>query len=49
MIHVREWFGGDRLPPVVCLSGLVRTGADFEALAPMICAGRRVIAIDYPG
>jgi pimeloyl-ACP methyl ester carboxylesterase len=48
-IHVREWFGGNRLPPIVCLSGLVRTGSDFEALAPMICAGRRVIAIDYPG
>ena len=49
MIHVREWFGGDRLPPIVCLSGVVRTGADFEVLAPMICTGRRVIAIDYPG
>jgi pimeloyl-ACP methyl ester carboxylesterase len=49
VIHVREWFGGDRLPPMVCLSGLVRTGADFEALVPAICTGRRVIAIDYPG
>jgi pimeloyl-ACP methyl ester carboxylesterase len=49
VIHVREWFGGGRLPPVLCLPGIVRTGADFEALAPAICAGRRVIAIDYPG
>ena len=48
-IYVREWCGGDRLAPVLCLPGLVRTGADFEALAPQICAGRRVIAIDYPG
>jgi pimeloyl-ACP methyl ester carboxylesterase len=48
-IHVREWCGGDRLPPIVCLSGLVRTGSDFEALAPKIGAGRRVVAIDYPG
>jgi pimeloyl-ACP methyl ester carboxylesterase len=48
-IHVREWADGNRLPPVVCLSGLVRTGGDFEWLAPAIGAGRRVIAIDYPG
>jgi pimeloyl-ACP methyl ester carboxylesterase len=48
-IYVREWADGNRLPPVVCLSGLVRTGGDFEWLAPAIGAGRRVIAIDYPG
>ena len=48
-IHVREWHGGDRHPPIVCLPGLVRTGGDFEALAPAISEGRRVIAIDYPG
>ena len=48
-IHVREWDGGDQLPPVLCLPGLVRTGADFEGLAPAIGAGRRVIALDYPG
>jgi pimeloyl-ACP methyl ester carboxylesterase len=48
-IHVREWADDNRLPPVVCLSGLVRTGGDFEWLAPAIGAGRRVIAIDYPG
>jgi pimeloyl-ACP methyl ester carboxylesterase len=52
-LHVREWSTGtaeaNRLPPVLCLPGLVRTGADFEALAPAIIAGRRVIAVDYPG
>jgi pimeloyl-ACP methyl ester carboxylesterase len=48
-IHVREWQGGDRLPPVLCLPGLVRTSGDFETLAPAILKGRRVIAIDYPG
>ena len=46
---VREWNAGDRLPPILCLPGLVRTGADFEALAPAIGANRRIIAIDYPG
>ena len=48
-IHVRVWCGGERLPPVLCLPGLVRTGGDFETLAPLIGAGRRVIAIDYAG
>jgi pimeloyl-ACP methyl ester carboxylesterase len=48
-IHVREWQGGDRLPPILCLPGLVRTSGDFETLAPAIVEGRRVIAIDYPG
>ena len=50
-LRVREWpaGGGDRLPPILCLPGLVRTGADFETLAPEIGVGRRVIAIDYPG
>lgn len=46
VIHVREWFGGGRLPSVLCLPGIVRTGADFEALAPAICAGRRIVAIE---
>jgi pimeloyl-ACP methyl ester carboxylesterase len=48
-ICVREWSSGDRLPPVLCLPGLARTGADFETLAPSISQNRRVIAIDYPG
>jgi pimeloyl-ACP methyl ester carboxylesterase len=48
-LHVREWHGGDRLPPVLCLPGLVRTGADFETLTPAIIEGRRVVTIDYPG
>jgi pimeloyl-ACP methyl ester carboxylesterase len=45
----RGWQGGHGLPPVLCLPGLVRTGADFEALAPAIVEGRRVVAIDYAG
>jgi pimeloyl-ACP methyl ester carboxylesterase len=48
-ISVYEWTGGDCLPPVLCLPGLVRTGEDFADLAPAIGAGRRVVAIDYPG
>ena len=48
-ISVREWDGGSASRPVLCLPGLVRTSGDFEALAPVIAAGRRIIAIDYPG
>ena len=48
-IHVREWPIGDTLSPILCLPGLVRTGADFELLVPAIGENRRVAAIDYAG
>lgn len=48
-IHAAEWVGGNRLPPVLCLPGLVRTGGDFKVLAKAVCPGRRVVAVDYPG
>ena len=48
-IHVQEWPAGDTLSPILCLPGLVRTGSDFEMLAPAIGEGRRVVAIDYAG
>jgi pimeloyl-ACP methyl ester carboxylesterase len=51
-IHVRE-YGASRSParPAVCLPGLTRTVADFDALAPALAdAGpRRVLAIDSRG
>jgi len=52
-LHVREY--GPRLAsalPLVCLPGLARTTADFDALAPALASGppaRRVIAIDSRG
>jgi pimeloyl-ACP methyl ester carboxylesterase len=51
-LHVREY--GSRSAqklPVVCLPGLTRTVADFEALAPALTkAGpRRVLAVDLRG
>jgi len=51
-LHVREY--GTRTAPalaVVCLPGLTRTVADFEALAPALAQDgvRRVIAIDSRG
>ena len=46
---VRIWDGGDRLPPILCLPGLVRTGADFDPIVPFIGTGRRVVSLDYAG
>jgi pimeloyl-ACP methyl ester carboxylesterase len=52
-LHVREY--GARAAtavPVVCLPGLTRTTADFDALAPALAYGRperRVVAIDSRG
>ncbi|WP_428485580.1 alpha/beta fold hydrolase [Rhodopila sp.] len=46
---VREWHAGTTRRPILCLPGLVRTGADFEALAERIGEGRRVVAVDYAG
>ena len=50
-LHMRDY--GSRtsdLTPVVCLPGLARTAADFDALARRLSArGRRVAAIDYRG
>jgi pimeloyl-ACP methyl ester carboxylesterase len=53
-LHVRSY--GPRsasMVPVVCLPGLARTAADFEALASVLAHNgphpRRVIALDYRG
>jgi len=52
-LHVREYGPRTALAsPVVCLPGLARTVADFDALAPALANGpppRRVIAIDSRG
>jgi pimeloyl-ACP methyl ester carboxylesterase len=48
-LHIREWNDGDDLPPLLCLPGLVRTGADFAMLAQHLGHRRRVIAPDYAG
>jgi pimeloyl-ACP methyl ester carboxylesterase len=48
-LAVREWRSGDRHAPLLCLPGIVRTGGDFEGFARTLGAGRRVVALDYPG
>jgi pimeloyl-ACP methyl ester carboxylesterase len=46
---VRIWDDGNRMPPVLCLPGLVRTGADFDTVVPLFGEGRRVVSLDYAG
>jgi pimeloyl-ACP methyl ester carboxylesterase len=51
-LHVREYGTGSLAAlPVVCLPGLTRTVADFDALAPVLAGdgARRVIALDSRG
>ena len=48
-LHIREWPGDPSKPPILCLPGLVRTGADFELVVPGLPPGHRVVAIDYIG
>ena len=50
-IYAREYAArGSGKLPVICLHGLTRNSADFEAVAPRIAElGRRVIAIDARG
>ena len=53
-LHTRSYGPRSALTtPVVCLPGLARTGADFEALASALAYNgphpRRVIALDYRG
>jgi pimeloyl-ACP methyl ester carboxylesterase len=48
-LRVRLWDDGNRLPPVLCLPGLVRTAADFDPVVPLFAAGRTVVSLDYAG
>ncbi len=48
-LRVRIWEGGNRLTPVLCLPGLVRTSGDFDAVAPLLMEGRRIVSMDYAG
>jgi pimeloyl-ACP methyl ester carboxylesterase len=48
-LRLRIWDHGDRLPPVLCLPGLVRTAGDFDTVVPLFAEGRRVVALDYAG
>jgi pimeloyl-ACP methyl ester carboxylesterase len=52
-LHVRVWGARSNALPVVCLPGLARTVADFDALGRALARDavrpRRVLALDYRG
>ncbi len=48
-LHLRDYDPGTDATPIVCLPGLTRSAADFDALAQALSARRRVVAIDYRG
>src|ERR1700677_3118788 len=48
-LRIRIWDNGDRLPPILCLPGLVRTAGDFDTVGPLFAEGRRIVALDYAG
>jgi pimeloyl-ACP methyl ester carboxylesterase len=48
-LHLREWGAERPGMPLLCLPGLVRTGADFDDFAERHAGERRVVAIDYLG
>jgi pimeloyl-ACP methyl ester carboxylesterase len=48
-VAVHVWGEMTRRTPLLCLSGLVRTGGDFDRLARRHAARRLVLAPDYPG
>lgn len=48
-LHLVDYDPGLSATPVVCLPGLSRTAADFDALARVLSRTRRVVAIDYRG
>ena len=48
-LHMEDWGAASPALPVVCLPGLSRTAADFDALAARLSPTRRVVALDYRG
>jgi pimeloyl-ACP methyl ester carboxylesterase len=48
-LHVREYGTPGPTLPLVCLPGLTRTTADFDAVAERFSRHRRVLVIDYRG
>ncbi len=48
-LYARDYAGPAGAVPVVCLPGLTRNSKDFEALAPWLATGRRVVCPDFRG
>lgn len=48
-LHYRDWPGRDDRPTLLCIPGLTRSAADFDALAARMAGRRRLIAVDLRG
>ena len=48
-IYARDYPGEETRTPVLCLPGLTRNARDFETVATILAAARRVICIDFRG
>lgn len=48
-IYYRDFGAQQEGTPVICLAGLTRNSRDFEDLAPVLSARRRVLTIDFRG
>ena len=48
-LHYRDYPGPADLPPLLCIPGLTRNAADFEAVADHVAGEWRVIAVDLRG
>ena len=48
-LHYRQWPGPADRPALLCLPGLTRTAADFEALAARLAGRWRLVAVDLRG
>lgn len=50
-VHIRDYPGpaNATMPPLLCLTGLVRNSVHYHELALRHADHRRVIAVDYPG
>lgn len=48
-LHYRDWPGAADRPALLCIPGLTRNAADFEALAARLAGRWRLVAVDLRG
>ncbi|MEL7028299.1 MAG: alpha/beta hydrolase [Pseudomonadota bacterium] len=47
-VHARAWGDGEGAP-LLCLPPAPYSGVAYNTIGPLLAAGRRVVAVDYPG
>jgi len=48
-LHYRDYPGGEKRPPILCLPGLTRNARDFEGVADRLSGKWRLICVDLRG